>query len=205
MEMTETSANELINGFLGSAQIFASAVSQILEQRTWREASGGQLGVTHLKVLKLAGCPLPPTVGEVAAFLRVSNAAASKAVDKLAELRLLERSTDAQDRRSVRLTLTEPGRRVLEAYDSAVRRDLSEVFRSFAPGEIRQAMGFLDRLAVDIVRRAPHEEFCGQCGIYFREECLFRKQLRRRCVYLRQQEDIPRRAAVRGGPAGGAD
>ena len=203
--MTRESANELIDGFLGSAQIFANALGQVLERRTWREASGGQLGVTHLRVLKLAAGPWPSTIGDVAAFLRVSNAGASKAADKLVRLGLLERTAAEGDRRSVYISLTEPGRRILEAYDAALRGGLSEVFLSFAPEEIRQAIGFLDRIAVDIVRRAPHEDFCGQCGIYYREECLFREQLRRQCAYLRQKGRTVRPAAAEGGLSGGAD
>jgi DNA-binding MarR family transcriptional regulator len=179
--MSEHQTAELIDEFLGSAHVFASAFSSVIEQELLREVDQ-QVTVAQLKLLKLVSITEAQTIGDVASFLGVSNAAASKGVDKLVRMMLLRRSEAESDRRSIHLSLTQPGKRLVAAYEAARQRKLEQVFAKFDPGELRQAAALLDRLSAQIVHQgAQGEQMCLQCGLYFREKCVMRKLLSRRC------------------------
>ncbi len=177
-----------IDDFLGSAHIFASAVSDIIEQRLLEEVSGGQVTVSQLKLLKLVAMADSHTIGDVASFLGVSNAAASKAVDRLVRRNLLRRTEGEKDRRAMHLSLPQSGRRLLAAYEAAKRRKLAAIFVQFPREELRRASELLDRLSAGIVDHSSNpEELCLKCGIYFRERCLVRQLSKRDCFYLRHK------------------
>ncbi len=170
-------AVELIDEFVNSACVFSTAVCGLLEQRVLRELDEAQVTSSQLTLLRLAGQFENQTVNDLAAFLGVSSAAASQAVDRLARHRLLQR-------RAGEVALTKAGRGLLKDYQSARRRRLSRIFRQFAPGELRKAVGVLDRLAGAIVMQSGDpEEVCLQCSIYLRNRCLLQEVVRRSCAF----------------------
>jgi len=192
--MTENDTTDWINDFLGSAHVFASTVADVIEEELLREAGGDQITVSQLKLLKLVSLTEAQTIGDVAAFLGVSNAAASKAVDKLVRMMLLRRSEGEADRRAIHLSLTQLSRRLLDAYDEARRRKLQQVFGQLDPEELRQAALLLDRLSARIVEHSARaEQMCLQCGLYFREKCVLRNLLSRRCLYQHHKEHLENR------------
>lgn len=175
---------QIFNDFLGSTQVFATAVTDVIEERLLREVAGPQFTHSQFKLLKLVASTDALSIGDVAAFLGVSNAAASKAVDKLVRRKMLVRTQGVVDRRAAVLALTPRSRRLLAAYEEAKNRKLAEVFQAFAPEELERMTEILDRLSAGIVNHhARPEEVCLQCGIYFREKCLLQKLIGRRCFY----------------------
>ena len=196
--MTRDRSLREIDDFLGSAHVFASAIADIIEQGLLEKAAEGQVTASQMKLLKLVAMTDSYTLGDVASFLRVSNAAASKAVDRLVRRDLLRRTEDQKDRRVMHLRLTEAGRRLLTAYESARRRKLQSIFVQFPPEELRRASDLLDRLSADIVDHTSNpEELCLKCGIYFRERCLVRQLVPRNCFY--QQAQIASRQPTQPG------
>ena len=186
--MARDSAIRGIDEFLGSVHVFASAVSDVIEQRLLAQVSGGKLTVPQLKLLKLVAMADSHTIGDVASFLGVSNAAASKAVDRLVQRKLVRRTEDAKDRRAMRLSITRPGERLLARYESAKQRKLASLFAAFPPAELRGVSNLLDRLSAGIVDHSSNpEELCLKCGIYFRERCLVRQLVKRNCFYQRRK------------------
>ena len=188
--MAENEAVDWISDFLGSAHVFASAVADVIEEELLRDVAADQITVSQLKLLKLVNLTEAQTIGDVAAFLGVSNAAASKAVDKLVRMMLLRRSEGETDRRAIHLSLTQPSRRLLAAYDAARQHKLQQIFGKFPPEELRQAAVLLDRLSACIINHSSQgEQMCLQCGIYFREKCVLRKLLSRQCLYKHQKRN----------------
>ncbi len=187
--MSEKKDEDLVRDFLGSAHIFAHAVSQVIEEKLWREAAGNQLSVSQLKLLKLVSLAGDHKIGDVAAFLGISNAAASKAVDKLVRRMLLRRSEGEADRRAIHLSVTGPGRRLLEAHEAATRAKLGEILGDVPAEELTDVARLLDRLSARILGyAAKSEEICVQCSIYFRDKCLVHEELSRQCQYRRHKE-----------------
>lgn len=179
---------EMINDFLGSTQVFTSVVRDVIEEDLLRGIAPPQLSFSLFKLLKLVALTDGQTLGDVATFLGVSNAAASKAVDKLVGKGLLVRREGERDRRAIRLSLTESSRRLLANYKAVKDRKLGKVFRRFSPSDLRRTAELLDRLAAQIVdHTANPEELCLQCGIYYRERCLVRQLVGRSCFYHRHK------------------
>jgi DNA-binding MarR family transcriptional regulator len=178
----------LIQDFLGSAHIFYSAVGEAVEKRLLREVAGKELTFSQLKLLRLVDLADAQSVSDVAAFLGVSSAAASKAVDRLVRRNLLHRAEGKPDRRAIHLSLTEQSRRLLGAYEQARGRELTRIFQKFPESELRGAARLLDQLSADILESEDHQaEHCFQCGIYFRENCRVRKLLNRNCFYIQHR------------------
>jgi len=190
---------QLINDFLGSTQVFASAVSNVVEENLLREVAPPHFTFSQFKLLKLVAVANAQTLGDVAAFLGVSNPAASKAVDKLVRRGLLVRRQGAKDRRAIELSLTETSRRLLAAYEVAKNRKLAKVLRHFSPEDLCHTSEVLDQLSARIVdHTAKAEDLCLQCGIYYRKKCLVRQLVRRECFYHRHKSHKNTPAVARG-------
>jgi DNA-binding MarR family transcriptional regulator len=176
-------AFDVIEDFLGNSLIFAAAIHRVIEESALREGVGDELTASQLKLLKLLSLSDTHRLGDVAAFLGVSNAAASKAVDKLVGRMLLRRTEGENDRRSIRLSLTDPARRLVAAYDSALRRKLKEVFGDFSAEELNEAREIFNRFTARIVGGGTGSaDACLQCGMYFPAHCV-RQQLGSPCEY----------------------
>jgi DNA-binding MarR family transcriptional regulator len=175
------------HNFLGSAHVFASAVEDIIEKRLLEQVAGN-LTSSQFRLLKLVALTDAHTISDVGLFLGVSNAAASKAVDKLVRRKLLSRTESQPDRREIRLSLTTLSKRLLAAYEERRERKLAQLFRGFTRDELKRTTDLLDRLSVGLVDHHRHEgEICLRCGIYFRDQCLVRNLLGRECFYLRNR------------------
>jgi DNA-binding MarR family transcriptional regulator len=181
-------AEELIEDFLGTTHVFALALNSVLEQRLLRDAAEGQLTSPQIKFLRLVSQQDAQTVGDVAGLLGVSDAAASKLVDRLVKRGLVRRKESAADRRASELVLTDEGERLLTKYECERARSLEEIFRAFPAEELRQAAGVLDRLVASIVKlSADPEKVCLQCGVYFKQRCLLKEVVRRDCQYRQKK------------------
>ncbi len=179
---------QLVNELLGCAHLFVSAVSGVMEQQLLLEIAGKHLTLSQLKILKLLELTEAHSVGDVAAFLGVSDAAASKAVDRLVRRRYLRRSVHRTDRRSSDLSLAPAGLNVLKRYEAAKDHKLEEMFGDLDTEDLQQTSAFLQHLTKGIIHSAANpEEICLQCGIYLKKRCLVREAGRTECHYERRR------------------
>jgi len=177
--------------FLGSTHVFTSAVEETVEKRLLEEIADRDLTLSQFKLLRMVELTDAHTISDVARFLGVSNAAASKAVDKLVRRNLLHRAEGQPDRREICLSLTEPSRRLLAAYEERKARKLAQLFRGFSDDELRRSARLLDRLSASLIGdQSNPEEVCLQCGIYFRDKCLVRQFVKRNCFYSRNRREF---------------
>jgi DNA-binding MarR family transcriptional regulator len=185
----DRSRQQQVNELLGSAHLFVSAVSGTMEQQLLTEVAGKQLSVSQLKILKLLDLTEAHNVGDVAAFLGVSDAAASKSVDRLVRRKYLRRAEGRPDRRSSVLSLAAAGRTVLKRYEAAKDRKLAAMFGNLDAAELQQTTAFLERLTMGIVHESANpEEICLQCGIYLnKKRCLVREAGQPDCNYQRRK------------------
>jgi len=180
---------QLVNELLGSAHLFVSAVSGVMEQQLLTEIAGKHLTISQLKILKLLDLTEAHNVGDVAAFLGVSDAAASKSVDRLVRRKYLRRTEGRTDRRSSDLSLAVAGRTVLKRYEAAKDRKLAAMFGNLDADELQHTASFLERLTKGIVHDSANpEEICLQCGIYLnKKRCLVREAGQPDCHYQRRK------------------
>ena len=186
--MNRPASPELINDLLGSAHLFVSALSGVMEQALLSDIVGKQVTLPQLKILKLLDLTEAHNVGDVAAFLGVSDAAASKAVDRLVRRNYLRRTEGRSDRRSSELSLASAGRKLLDRYEGAKDQRLAQVFGDLTGAELSQASGVLERLTKAIVNGSANpQDICLQCGIYLRKRCLVREASRSDCTYQQRK------------------
>ncbi|MHC4222439.1 MAG: MarR family winged helix-turn-helix transcriptional regulator [Planctomycetota bacterium] len=173
----------LIHDLVGSVQIFASVLDDLMEAQL-REVSSPKLTLSQIQLLNIIAATEGMTITAVASLLRVSNAAASKSVDKLVRRRLLRRAEAPSDRRALQLSLTPTGKKLLGSFEKAKDRALAEAFADYQPAELRRASNVLDNLSTSIMSTQPQErEICFRCGIYFQDKCLMREVAERICSY----------------------
>lgn len=86
------------------------------------------------------------TVSALAEEGRLSRSQASRAVDALVNRNLVKRLTDAEDRRHIRLSLTDDGGQALSEIYAETESWLAARFRSLTPEQTAQVIEALSRL-----------------------------------------------------------
>ena len=116
-----------------------------------RLAADGDLTLSQFHLLEpLLAAEAPLGVGELACAAGVSAPTATRMLSTLERAALVERRTCTQDRRVVRIALTEEGAERMERKRERIQARHEELFRSLEPGERAQAARLLERLAAAI-------------------------------------------------------
>lgn len=173
----------LIRQVMGASHVYCSAVGELLE-RTLAESTDEPLALSQVKLLLLIGRPGQRfKVTDVADFLGVTNAAASRAIDRLVQRGLVDRSISQEDRRAVDLSLTTAGRELLDSFTEARTTELRRLLGSYPDAKLRTVAMLLDELSVLLLDLdSAAEERCLRCGIHFRTGCVLRDVLGRECA-----------------------
>jgi len=164
-----------IRDVVASASLFSNVLGELVASAL-EEVAAGRVSVAQSKVLTLIAHTEGIGVGEVAMFLGVSSAAASKAVARLVEDGFIERSEAPDDRRAHHLSLTDDAWDILTAYEERTTELLTELFGHLDGRHLRTVASSLDALSVTVAQAGDEGggEACFRCGIYFRNRCLLR-------------------------------
>ena len=174
---------ERIRELMGASHVFSSAVNDLLE-RTLATASGEQLAMSQVKLLLLIARPGHRfKVSDVADFLGVTNAAASRSIERLVQRGLVNRTVSADDRRAVDLALTEESRALLERFNEARDSELLTLLGGVEDDRLKEATSLLDRLSVLLLNlENGGAERCLRCGVHVRSGCVVKDVLGRECA-----------------------
>jgi len=177
----------LIQQVMGASHVFCSAVTELLE-RTLADASGGRLALSQVKLLLLIARPEHRfKVTDVAEFLGVTNAAASRAIERLVQRGLVQRTISPVDRRAVDLALTDSSRELLARFTEARNAELLALLGGVAAEKLTRAAASLDELSVLLLDLdSGATERCLRCGMHFRTGCVLRDVLGRECTVASQ-------------------
>ncbi len=157
---------------LRCSHIFSSAVREILESRYLAEVSARSLSIPQFHLLKLIGLNGHHQVGEVAGFLGVSAPAASKNIDRLCRLGLVERGSCDEDRRATLLSASAKGRDLIRRYEQLKKQRLALVLAKFEAAEIDRFSDLLERFSVLLFEQEKGEGgFCLRCAAYCEVGC----------------------------------
>lgn len=108
------------------------------------EAASPPVTVTQHRVLVLLASEGALTVGQIAELLGVNQSNASRGVDRLQRLDLVDRQRSSDDRRVVEVALTAQGRVVVEDVMARRRAEVSAVLSRLPEGRARQMVAALD-------------------------------------------------------------
>lgn len=101
----------------------------------WSDAQAKAVGLTgaqHQLLLAIRGHGHPPTIGDVADHLLLRHHSAVELVDRAVAAGLVERETDPDDHRRVRLHLTDTGTERVMDLSAAHLEELSRMRATFA-------------------------------------------------------------------------
>lgn len=183
---------------LGAARILSLAVQETVESKLQTELAGDRLSRSQWKLLEIFATTEVGNVTEVAAYQGVSTAAASKAVDRLVRLNLVERAEDHEDRRHICLSLSAEGRALSAEYKRRLDQRLAELFGSVRPDGLLQLATDLDHLSAEVLRGAGgSNQVCVQCGLHEHDGCLMDNSLNRTCQFHSVHRPILRPAEDR--------
>jgi len=136
------------------AQIVARVVElrpevlALMRESAPEELAAGFGHVTGRQLQVLAHLPADGlTMGEVAAFLRVSGAAASVLADRLVSQDLAVRHADPADRRVVRLVPTPQGAALAERYRAYQRRGVAALLDRLSDAQVVAWLDVMETLA----------------------------------------------------------
>lgn len=111
------------------------------DEQVWREHG---VSMREYDVLyTLSKCGEPARMGELREGVLLSQPALSRLVDRLEARGLVERVADAEDRRAVRVSLSEEGSRLQREIGRAHARSVEREMRALTPDEQRE----LERLS----------------------------------------------------------
>lgn len=174
---------ELIRQVMGASHIFCSAVGELLD-RTLAQATDELLAMSQVKLLLLIARPGQRfKVTDVAEFLGVTNAAASRSIERLVQRGLVERTISREDRRAVDLSLTPRSRDLLDRFTEVRNAELMQLLGDYPEEKLLRTVSLLDELSVLLLDvDADADTRCLRCGIHFRSGCVLRDVLGRECA-----------------------
>lgn len=157
---------------LRASHIFASTVKETLELELLREAGPERVTPSQFHLLKLTCSNGGHPVGQVARLLGVSAPAATKNIDHLERLGLVERHRFDRDRRSTLLSPSPAGRALVERCERLARERLESSLRGLGPRRVAAFTRTLERLSVSLLRgSASGRAACLRCAAHLAPDC----------------------------------
>jgi DNA-binding MarR family transcriptional regulator len=143
---TANGLDELTTAFVtASRALVAIAVRSI-------EVAPVPVTVPQHRVLVLLAANGPQAVGTLAQQLGVAPSNATRVVDRLQRLDLVQRSRSNSDGRAVHVTITQAGRQLVDAVTAHRRDEVAAVLRELSPDQAETAVA-----ALSAFTRAAHE------------------------------------------------
>jgi DNA-binding MarR family transcriptional regulator len=135
--------------FTAFSEAFDAFVHATKRARTRMSREEGlDLSLSQLHLLGvLESADRPLGVGALAQAAEVSVPTVTRMVDGLVRRGIVARERDTEDRRQVRVSLTDPGRELVERKRAAIRERRLAIFHSLSKGERAEAARLLCRLA----------------------------------------------------------
>ena len=124
-----------------------SAVTRLLARASGGPDEGPPMTSTQRLALFETATGGPVRLSELAERMGITAPTASRAVDTLVEIGLLERLPDPADRRAVRIDVTRPGRKLIEERKARAATALEPAVAALSPQDRARLAALLTRLA----------------------------------------------------------
>jgi len=156
--------------------ILAQLVCDVGQRHALAQASDDSLSRNQFAILKVLCTEPTIKVGELARLLNISCAAASKNVDRLHHLDLVERLAKPEDRRGLDVVLLPRGRAVVEEYGRIAEVTQAAQFAHFAPEEKEQLLVCLRRIIrATLAQESSPDMICLLCEGHGAATCAVRE------------------------------
>ena len=137
------------------------------------EPADEQLTQVQLSCLRFAMLHPESSVGDIAAGLLISDAAAAKLIDRLVRKNLLIREENSTDRRVLKIILTKTSRKMLEEVNESEEKRFREILDRMKPEETQTLQnGLAAFLQAALETPEDIERVCLKCGWGHLPDCL---------------------------------
>ncbi|HHY47645.1 MAG TPA: MarR family transcriptional regulator [Firmicutes bacterium] len=150
---------------LTTAKLFCGALTVAVTGPVLEEIARLALTETQFAALRYILLHDMPAPTELADGLGISSAAVTRLADRLERKGLLIRQPDPEDRRTLRLVLTEEGRRIVEQVIEGEQARFDDVIKRLPPS-LRDAFETGIKAFLDACLTSPDEieRICLRCG-----------------------------------------
>jgi DNA-binding MarR family transcriptional regulator len=111
-----------------------------------KAGSAADMELLHTVAVALTRQPEPVSMGELSRFLDVPLSTATRIMDWLVQSGYAERLPDPQDRRVVRVGLTQNGRQIYQGVNAMMRTQVEKWLNNFTPEECQTLTALLLKL-----------------------------------------------------------
>lgn len=161
--------------FLGSVSVFAYVVRTMVDQALDEVSGETALTIGQLRIMDFMAHTGHATLSDIAQYLAVSNAAASKTVDRLVDAGFIRRQRRKTDRRKIRVDLTKAGIDVLRRFRTRVHDTVESHLEEQEPSRLAGMVATMDRMTRALLRVAPDHapacRGCIACNLFRRDGC----------------------------------
>jgi len=168
---------DTLDAFLGSVSVFSNTLERLLEEQLVHASGADALTLGQLRLLGLLARGEGMRIGDIARLQCVSDAAASRGVERLVQRGLVTRRESPEDRRTVDVQLTAAGRALLERYRAGVSSKLDASLNGTSTGDLDVLTSVLDGLTRRLLDAMERDDgICFGCNLFFRDECAMRER-----------------------------
>lgn len=181
--MSRRSKNEP-DEFFKLVRILSAVVTHSMEPLLIDRAGGSGISLAQLNILRLISRNGEHALKEIAFFAGISLPAASYIIDRLFEMGLVTRAENSQDRRLLRIGITDRGADLVRKYKAACAED-ERAFREIAgPREIAEFNRVVHKFIRHVLSRGKFKRrHCLQCGAFQKGGCVV-AEIKGTCDYL---------------------
>jgi len=166
-----------------NSRILARLVHDVSERDYLNHASALPLSRSQFVTLKILLYTGPFTIGDIASTIGISRAAASKNIDKLVKMKLVQRKEVPTDRRSTRVSILAAGEIIVESYDARRNEKQQKILSSFTDREKTLFNNLLEKYIRGALQHEGNFDLmCLMCGGEYDEACVI-KDTRGLCYY----------------------
>jgi len=152
--------------------LFSDIVVKTMTVRLLRELDELDITLSQLQALTHVAERRKCSVGGIAEGLGVSHPAAVKLVEKLSRKRLVQRGVAADDHRQAEISITEDGRRLVNAVRHARAERLLRVLDRMSPDERQALIHGLQAFVTAALRdEGALDQLCMSCQTLLPTEC----------------------------------
>jgi DNA-binding MarR family transcriptional regulator len=155
--MQQTAPSPIADDAMVDAVLSASRVLVAIAARSLADA-GEEVTLTQYRSLVVLASRGPQGVAALAEAVAVTPPTVSRLVDRLIKKGLVRRRTDRNDRRQVRIALTESGRALIEAVSKRRRQEIAGLLSTIAPETQRSVVDALAQLAA-VAGEVPEQDW----------------------------------------------
>lgn len=154
------------------AKLFCQALTEVVRRPALQEAFDHDLTEVQVACMRHIYFHHQPSIGDIATGLRISNAAATKLVNRLVLKNWVERKEDPKDRRVLQMRLTPVGERMIENIMRNETQNLAAIVDRMKPkarDNLRRSMEEFLTVALD--QKEWVDKVCLRCGWAHQTDC----------------------------------